>query len=458
MIPSSSPSEVPSTLPTMNFTAVVQQLTVDESNACNKDEFILHGQCAQCPSVLRSAVLVAVLVVSVLALVSYFILTAPFGTAVLFIGVEFLQLLSLVGITHVQWPKVMEIMFAFAAIVGLDIDIIAPMQCHFRLTSQEGHAVTMLLPLILSVTSICCLRLWYAFGRMSDANLKSRMNSIARLVMLGLVFGYMKLVLTSFEAVACSSIQRTDEDGLGDRGIDWFCFGGGNGGDKTIAIMGLVAFFIYGIGLPTGLCLMLRHYRENVRTDAQEAGVMIEIARVFLLTYCDDRWWWSVFVMARKLAFVLMVAFFQDVPILSLVFILIVTSFSATMQWKDSPYFQDTDEDVEGQEQQSKRSFSLFRHQTVDLILHGSIIATAILGILLTSISPTSDGRVGLGIFGLLTMIGSITLLLFAAFRSFKNRLDVEKLSEQPAMDESDATILDLEGGIDEDGFEVVAL
>ncbi len=386
-------------------------------------------------------------------LLAYFLLTAPFGTAILFIGVEFFQLLSLVGITHVPWPNVMEIVFAFSAIIGLDIDIIAPVQCHLRLTSQQGHAITMLLPVILSAISIGGLRLWYyAFGKMSDENLKSRTNSVVRVVMLGLFFGYMKLVLTSLEAVACSSIERNDDI---DRNIDWFCFAQGNTGDKVIAMMGTFALFVYGIGLPVVLCLVLRHYRDQVRNETEDAGVVVEVAKVFLLTYCDDRWWWSVFVLVRKFAFVFMVTFFQDVPILSLVFLVAVTGLSAAMQWYESPYFQDTDEDAEEVEPESTRSFSLFRHQTVDLILHGSIAATAILGVLMISISPTSDGRVGLGMFGLLVMIGSLVLLFIAAFRSFKNGIQHEdKLPDEGSMDESDGTSQDLESGLSEEGGE----
>jgi hypothetical protein len=377
-------------------------------------------------------------------LATYFLLTAPFGTAALFTGVEFFQLLSLVGITYVQWPKLMDIVFAFAAIIGLDIDIIAPIQCHLRLSPQVNHFIVMLLPLLLASISIGCVSLWHVIRKKrTEQDLSANFNSIARLLMLGLVFGYMKLVVTSLEAVSCSSVQgESDQDG-----IDWFCLGEGSSGDKIVAFLGLVAFLVYGIGLPVVLYIVLHYFRDQVRTETEESSVVLEVARVFLLTYCDDRWWWTVFVLVRKLVFVLVVTLFPDLPILSLVFIVIVVMASAAMQWKESPYYEDTADDAEGVDSETVRSFSLLRHQTVDLFLHGSLIAIAILGIILIFISTSSNGRVGLGLFGLVAMIGSMLLLIAAAVHACKNRFSAEIISEKAATE----TLPDLESGIGDD-------
>jgi hypothetical protein len=384
-------------------------------------------------------------------LATYFLLTAPFGTAVLFIGVEFFQLLSLVGNTHVQWPKLMDIVFAFAAIIGLDIDIIAPIQCHLGLSPQVNHFIVMLLPLLLGAISIGCVSAWHAIRqKRTEQDLSADFNSIARLLMLGLVFGYMKLVVTSLEAASCSSVQgENNKDGIVDLQIDWLCLADGSDGDKVVAFLGMIAFFVYGIGLPVALYIILRLYRDQVRTETEDTvtSVVLEVARVFLLTYCDDRWWWTVFVLARKLVFVLVVILFPDLPALSLVFIVIVVIASAAMQWKESPYYEDTADDAEGVDSDTVRSFSLLRHQTVDLILHGSLIAIAILGVLLIFISTASDGRVGLGLFGLVVMIGSMMLLIAAAFRACKTRLSAETISEKATSE----TVLDLEHGMVED-------
>ena len=74
--------------------------------------------------------------------------------AVFFIAIEFFQLHSLVSITHVQWSKLMDVAFAFVAAIGLDIDIIAPIQCHLGLSLQVNHFILMLLLLLLGVTGI----------------------------------------------------------------------------------------------------------------------------------------------------------------------------------------------------------------------------------------------------------------------------------------------------------------
>jgi hypothetical protein len=204
---------------------------------------------------------------------------------------------------------------------------------------------------------------------------------------------------------------------------------------------------VYGIGLPVVLYIVLHHYRDEVWTGMERSSVVLEVARVFLLTYCDDRWWWTVFVLVRKLVFVLVVTLFPDLPILSLLFIVIVVVVSAAMQWKESPYYEDTADDAEGVDTDTVRSFSLLRHQTVDLILHGSLIAIAILGIPLIFVSTSSDGRVGLGLFGLVVMTGSILLLIAAAFHASKYRFSAETISDKATSE----TVTDLESAAVED-------
>jgi hypothetical protein len=202
----------------------------------------------------------------------------------------------------------------------------------------------------------------------------------------------MKLVVTSLEAVSCSSIQgENDQGGIVDLKIDWFCLVEGSGGDKIAAFLGLIAFFLYGNGLPVVLYVMLRHYCNQVWTGMEESSVVLEVVCVFLLTYCNDRWWWTVFVLVRKLVFVLVVNLFPDHPILSLVFIVMAVMVLTAMQWEESPYYEDTLDNAEGVNCETVQSFSLLHHQTVDLILHGSLILIAILGIILISILRTSN-------------------------------------------------------------------
>jgi hypothetical protein len=51
----------------------------------------------------------------------------------------------------------MDFVFAFAAIIGLDTDIIAPIQCHHGLSLHVNHFMVMLLsPLLRATISIGC--------------------------------------------------------------------------------------------------------------------------------------------------------------------------------------------------------------------------------------------------------------------------------------------------------------
>jgi hypothetical protein len=470
-VPSVAPSDVPSQIPTSE--TVFDQALGLEGSTCPFDQFALHGDCAECPSALRSIALALLFVLIVLSLVAFFVITTPYCSAVLFIGVEYFQVLSLVGITLVGWPRIMEIIFAFAALFGIDLDIIAPMQCHFGISPQGSTAIILMLPVLLSIIGVFCIFLSFAFGRVSKKDLRRNLKNILRMVCLGLFFGYQKLVLTSLEAVTCSTVQRLGENGVEGREIDWFCFGDGDGKDKVFALLGLLGVAVYGLGLPTYLGYLLYHYHDDVEESTghiEDPTVLAEMAHLFLLPYQDDHWWWGAFVLARKFAYVNMVVFFRDAPILSLVFIEVVSLLSAAALWKQSPYCQDkTDDEVRKIEEENENINSrdnqhmtdeenefktgrkntlffktFFRNQTVDLVLHGSIILVVALGLLFVGLPDDSDARVGLGIMGLLVISPSLFYLVGAGIYRSRFRSSGEKHS----IGETElATSIDVEGG-----------
>jgi hypothetical protein len=84
--------------------------------------------------------------------------------------------------------------------------------------------------------------------------------------------------------------QGKNAENVADLQIDWSCLGKDSGSNKIIAFLGLNAFFGYGIGLPIIRHIVLRRYRYPIWTETVDFNIVIEVTRVFLLTYRDDRW------------------------------------------------------------------------------------------------------------------------------------------------------------------------
>jgi hypothetical protein len=361
------------------------------------------------------AILLPILVVLFVIGATFFLIKmAPCCTALLFIGIEYLQLLFLLGITHVPWTGTLEQFYRFLGIFTLDINAAVPLQCYLNLNPQGEHVLILILPIIGLALPLFWIRAHLRKNWFTKAEGHAKRRRCANNFACGIFLGYAKLLLTSLEAMSCSTLQAGV---FSEETIDWFCLSSGSTNEKYAAMIGAAGLIFYGMAYPMWVVQHLnRAHAVNRKETAGEISSVPDKSlfwtghKRFLRPFRPSAWWWTAFLLGRKFILVCGVIFFQDVPFLTLTFFLVLIIISQILQRCIPPYI-----DHEETSSENSKTRSIFRFKTVDMVLHACLIYATAFGLIFLLVSETADARVGLAILLLLVLIPSFLYLLLAA-------------------------------------------
>jgi hypothetical protein len=361
------------------------------------------------------AILLPILVVLFVTGATLFLIKmAPCCTAVLFIGIEYLQLLFLLGITHVPWTGTLQQLYRFLGIFALDLNAAVPLQCYLDLNPQGEHVLILFLPIIGLALPLLWIQAhlhknWFSKDE-GRAKRRTCANNFAFLIFLG----YAKLLLTSLEAMSCSTLQAGV---FSEETIDWFCISSGGTSEKYAAMIGAAGLVFYGMVYPMWVVHHLNSaHAANRKETAREIASVPDKSlfwtgrKRFLLPFQPSAWWWTAFLLGRKFILVCGVIFFQDVQSLTLTFFLVLIIISQIIQRCNPPYIDHEETNLE-----NSKTRAIFRFKTVDMVLHACLIYATAFGLIFLLVSETADARVGLAILLLLVLIPSFVYLLLAA-------------------------------------------
>jgi hypothetical protein len=339
MTPTSTPTSTPTVTDTNNHNdtlAVVGDIP-SSGESCSDSEFDFHGQCTQCPSTVRAflhPLWLLMFVVGVLVLLHHL---PSCCSAILWMGLEYLQLVYLLGIVPVPSHYILERVHTIIAIFALDLDAGFSWQCLLGLSRPLAELWILVLPILIG--SI----LWVLSKLIKD------MPDITRWMAIGLYLGHFKLVLTSLEALHCSESS-------------WFCR------DPMISsVLGIVGLVLYGAGFPLWLLW-------NLQKSSDKAA---EWTKDFAFPTC---WWWMGFWMLRKSILAILFLVFFRTPFLILTGLLVSLMLSELIQRCSSPF----PEDCKGRNR-------WFRNATVDMILQVCLIGLT--GLSFLSLAIPEDKR-----------------------------------------------------------------
>jgi hypothetical protein len=413
--------------------------TVIETDTCGEGTFFLHGACATCPKRFKAIFVPLSMVCFLLGLVIYLLNVAPCCTAILFIGMEHLQILVLLGTVHVPWTRTIDNFYWILSVFVLDLEAAVPLQCHVGLPPQANHMLVLILPILFYLVPLVFFQVHHARGKISRVIVKLRMRRVKNWLAIGLFFGTAKLLLTSFEAISCSSLQ---DRGHEENPIDWFCVSSGDIWGALGSVCGIAGFFAYGVACPWWVIHNLSITQEEdlihdfpvVRGGRHAPRDMNHWTRLFLRPFERASWWWTGFLLGRKCVLVTLIFLLQDAPFLTLTLIMILLVLSEIIQENKRPYAHDNevnhqddepiDEEVEHHDgnpdevmmaQQPTRRH-LWKLSTVGLVLHCCLVFGIMLALIFLAISDEAKAaRVALTTMFLIVMVPSLIYLVVAA-------------------------------------------
>ena len=365
----SGPSDVPSAMPsskpdTSQMPSNSSPLTDDgdiPSNGlkslallCNDensetDRFEWHGRCKQCPGK-NAMILYPILVIGLLAiLIAFleFLLPVCFTTHVWW-GVEYLQMLYLVGISSVSWSPAAGFLFGrVLPIFAIDFNVSFSLQCLMDESWPQQEAADQLLVLSLPLIFFTILIFLSKISR----NRIIRAESVSRWMTVLLYVGYLKLILSSLEVLRLPSSWSADDLSV------WV-----NSDQFYSTLCGIGGLLIYGLAFPFWFLQSIFRYnvvalalanadtqsiscvgqdKENGERRHRDPRKKKYVKRknelfltlgVFPINLQHKAWWWPGIWMLRKFLLAIVLISFPDEQFLFLVVFLLMNLLNVIVQ------------------------------------------------------------------------------------------------------------------------------
>lgn len=401
-VPTSSPSSAPPSTP---FKAgddgqVISEedhliQTMETFSICGDIEgsFEWHGQCNQCPSKVEEGLYPFLIFILFGALITVLQSFLPLcSTSTVWTGIEYLQVLYLISLCGVSWSPMASVVFEkFLPVFALDFSATFSVQCVFGWPKEYDQVFMITLPLLfwLAITALS------KFSRERLVAYKSGLRCLT----VYLYLGFASLVQTSKDAIDLSAVFSSIFLRL----------------PSTIsyaAISGFVGLVFYGLVFPCWFHRAFGRYYKMVVLGIEEeeegnqddleiddvenqptCSCLRKITRItdattdtLFLTLGvfplvrESASWWPVFWLIRKIAFLVLVAFFPRSPFLLLVALLTILFFSEIFQRCMVPFPNECEE---------KMGNKWFHSAKVDTVLQVCAVSMVELSLLIVGSEGT---------------------------------------------------------------------
>ena len=415
---------------------IQMELECDSGSSGGRRSYTFHGQCLTCPSTVLSAVypfLVFLVVAAIIVILQN--LVSIKWNLVVWVGIEFLQMLYLFGISSplISWPNISNVIFSkFLPLFAMDVNAAVSLQCILGWSPGPDFVWFLSLPPLI----------WIVMTIAAKASKERiiRDRTIPRWIALFLYLGQTKLVLTSLEAIKCDS----------DSPSSWI----GCTGTIYASVAGIVGLVIYGLVFPLWfLRAMKRHADNESRIEAtrqrkdkkeeqndiekdgtqdnNESGIDMDPngLDVFLVMgifprFRSGTWWWPSVWIIRKSLFSVVVILFPESPILLLVIYVVVLFVTEILQRCTLPLQILADEGGKFQQAWTHPS-------KVDTAFQVSLLAFSGLGFLLLSDTKSGldESQLPIAIDTLLLVVIVSSLLYWFASIGVMSRSQDERFS-----------------------------
>ena len=382
---SSMPSNLPSTIPSV-MPSSIEEDSNDPSGEIYRFEW--HGRYRECPGRYEAMLfpfLVVTLLVLLVTLLEY--LLPSCHTALVWWGVEYFQMMYLIGNVSIPWSPIAEFVFTrLLPIFALDLNASFSVQCivseNWPQQEAADHLFMLSLPLIFAIILIFLARI--------SGNRLVRDESVSRWMTLVLHMGYLKLVIASLQVLQLPKSWAADDLSSYTKSDPFYA-----------TVGGLAGLLFYGIVFPFWFVQSLSHYNrlnlalakvdapigssapheEHAENEERKRRLFIkrkQIKRkkelfmtlgIFPTTLGPNAWWWPGFWMLRKLLFAVLLVVFPNTPVLLLVVFLMILFLGIIIQQYSLPLAQEQNEQTNGQKK------NWYHVVTVDTVLQFCLAA-----------------------------------------------------------------------------------
>ena len=320
-------------------------------------------QCVQCP---QNAIVVIIgffIVVTIVILFLQNMSTRHFSFGLVYVALDYLQIVSFLNTTQVPWPKDVMQVLTFLSVFRLD-NIFATPECILWVDYFGKWVSTMIFPVALFVfIYMTCMVIAYMKRWVQDQTDRQSLSHLHRFVSLMIItmyFLYMKLTMLAMEVFDCSGRDGDDDSSEKEymTATNWECYVKGSK-QMTLFPFGVLGVLVYGILFPGYLCnvILPNHNRRRAREDQilriQNLGESRDTnprchnfrqryACIYSM-YKPEYYYWTLVILLKKFVLVVASIFLQVFPTLQLCFMAMVILIYSAMQYTCQPWMSGWD-------------------------------------------------------------------------------------------------------------------
>jgi hypothetical protein len=322
-----------------------------------------NGGCEPCPgdktltfALMGTAALVA-------GAFAYELKRKRISIAIIAIGVDYLQVLSIFADTNADWPNSIQQVYNILSIFSFNLNVATP-ECSFPVTYEQKWFFVETMPVVI-VFCIGVVSVAMAGYKKYVKNRKGKRVWEHAPTMFGtalLAFYYIYLYVSSMSLDVFNCGEVLSEDGVSDGkrylssepSLQCSDFG-----YEPLQGWACVTTLFYSIGFPVLLCWLFfkQENRNKILVDqllrAQNTGHTRDLnpkAYEFRLAYGPlyyrfrpEKWYWMVIIVARKFAIVMAALLFRRNTTIQMCMILLVMFLAYASQVRNSPYMSEAE-------------------------------------------------------------------------------------------------------------------
>ncbi|KAJ8604097.1 hypothetical protein CTAYLR_001751 [Chrysophaeum taylorii] len=337
-----------------------------------------HGICVECPTNYAMVACLLTAAVLVAGAVTYVLKRRRVDVAVVAIGIDYLQVLSLFATADVEWPGVLQSLYASFAVFSFDVLDVFPPECSVSVAYTTRWLSIQFAPVcvaacagaVLWAYSFYVRRVYERRHRAMRGHLRRFRGRILSSLLYAFYFIYLFICKNTLDVLNCDVVASDDgetktEDEYLASAPDLVCW---KKGSKQMNLVPLAAIFIliYVIGYPLFVMLLMSSPRSHQlivddqllrmqRRGGYEPGLTSHLEQVALcraqLGMLYYRFkprvpWWAVLVVLRKMCMAIIMLLFRSSPTFQLAMLLLVLFTALVIQMRALPYVSPRDYDT----------------------------------------------------------------------------------------------------------------
>ncbi|GBG32619.1 Protocadherin Fat 4 [Hondaea fermentalgiana] len=321
----------------------------------------LNNRCQECPDNVWVIALAFTFLVLVAIAAGYYFNKKNLNLALLAIGIDFAQVLSVFSAVNLSWPAAFEKFLSFFSFLSLNIDIVG-IECLVPSFEYETKWwLSQSMPLVVLGVLILTHVVYSAYKILRHSKRTKLMSHVGRLVAIYLVVCYVLYIAVTRKALEIfDCTQLPESDGYTYTSFTSMSCDGGSlcrcgepgGVQQRLVPLAVIFLLVYTLGFPAFVFLSIRRHREVVMEDqylrahgvgdTRESGPRTyDFRKSFSTLYVSfkpNRQTWVVLVIMRK-AFIAMCALLlrtNVTAVLAMVLLILFGSFVLTSLYR--PY------------------------------------------------------------------------------------------------------------------------